>query len=379
MATLRKPIDMSKFLKSVSKSIPNISSGFNDPVIWVDTGSFLLNKLISNDFFKGVPLEGKFIMFAGESGSGKSLIVAGNMVRYCQANDIFPIIIDTENAIDKQWLLNLGVDPEDGQDESGQPNGKAAKLLKFNISSVEDLAKFLGDFITDYKDRYSDIKKDERPKFAIIIDSLGMLVTEQMISQADEGTIQGDMGIKAKKLTHTIRTTLSKINGENIGLWATNHVYASQDKYTPDKISGGMMLEFAASMIVQINKLLLKEDEDGNKLVGGEVAGIRANINVRKSRYAKPFEKMQIMIPFDTGMNPYSGLIDFFEKRGILTKEGNRFVYIDKSGKKHIDYRKNITNDLLDQIMFEWDETRFGFKGADIPASEDEKDDDITE
>ena len=193
------------------------------------------------------------------------------------------------------------------------------------------------------------------------------------------GTIQGDMGIKAKKLTHTIRTTLSKINGENIGLWATNHVYASQDKYTPDKISGGMMLEFAASMIVQINKLLLKEDEDGNKLVGGEVAGIRANINVRKSRYAKPFEKMQIMIPFDTGMNPYSGLIDFFEKRGILTKEGNRFVYIDKSGKKHIDYRKNITNDLLDQIMFEWDETRFGFKGADIPASEDEKDDDITE
>ena len=68
MAQLSKPIDMSKFLKNVSKSIPNISSGFSDPVIWVDTGSFLLNKLISNDFHKGVPLEGKFVMFAGESG-----------------------------------------------------------------------------------------------------------------------------------------------------------------------------------------------------------------------------------------------------------------------------------------------------------------------
>ena len=67
MATLTRPIDMSKFVKNISKSIPNISTGFNDPCVWISTGSYLLNKLISNDFTRGIPL-GKVTMFAGESG-----------------------------------------------------------------------------------------------------------------------------------------------------------------------------------------------------------------------------------------------------------------------------------------------------------------------
>lgn len=59
--------DPTKFKKEVTKAIPEMSAGFNDPTDWITTGNYALNYLISNDFFKGVPL-GKVSTFAGESG-----------------------------------------------------------------------------------------------------------------------------------------------------------------------------------------------------------------------------------------------------------------------------------------------------------------------
>ena len=67
-----RPFDISKFRKSVTKSIQCISVGFDsDPSDWIDTGNYCLNYLISGDFNKGIPL-GRVTCFAGESGSGKS-------------------------------------------------------------------------------------------------------------------------------------------------------------------------------------------------------------------------------------------------------------------------------------------------------------------
>jgi hypothetical protein len=65
---MTKPFDFSKLRRKVEKSIPGISAGFNDPKTWLDTGCYALNYLSSGDFFGGLPLEGKFIMFAGDSG-----------------------------------------------------------------------------------------------------------------------------------------------------------------------------------------------------------------------------------------------------------------------------------------------------------------------
>ena len=79
-----RPFDVSKFRKSVTKSIGGISVGFeSDPVDWVDTGNYCLNYLISGDFNKGIPL-GRVTMLAGESGSGKSLIASGNIIKNAQ-------------------------------------------------------------------------------------------------------------------------------------------------------------------------------------------------------------------------------------------------------------------------------------------------------
>jgi hypothetical protein len=62
-----KPLDISKFRKSLTKNIDGISLGFNDPKTWISTGNYVLNYIISGSFFKGIPL-GKVCMIAGESG-----------------------------------------------------------------------------------------------------------------------------------------------------------------------------------------------------------------------------------------------------------------------------------------------------------------------
>ena len=116
-----------------------------------------------------------------------------------------------------------------------------------------------------------------------------------------------------------------------------------------DKISGGQGFIHASSIVVAMRKLKLKEDEDGNKV--SDVRGIRAACKVMKTRYSKPFEGVQVKIPYEQGMDPYSGLIDLFEKANLLKKSGNRLQYIAKDGTEHIEFRKNWTGEKLDVIM----------------------------
>jgi len=105
-----------------------------------------------------------------------------------------------------------------------------------------------------------------------------------------------------------------------------------------DKISGGQGFIYASSIVVAMRKLKLKEDEDGNKI--SEVKGIRAACTVMKTRYAKPIESVQVKIPYETGMNPYSGLVDLFEAKGMLKKEGNSLVYTTTDGEIVKQFRK---------------------------------------
>ena len=313
-----------------------MSAGFNDPTDWVSTGNYALNYLISGDFNKGVPM-GKVTVFAGESGAGKSYICAGNIVKYAQQQGIFVVLIDSENALDEAWLHALDVDTSE------------EKLLKLNMSMIDDVAKTISTFMTDYK----AMNEEERPKVLFVIDSLGMLLTPTDVDQFNKGDMKGDMGRKPKALTSLVRNTVNMIGSHNVGLVCTNHTYASQDMFDPDdKISGGQGFIYASSIVVAMKKLKLKEDEDGNKI--SQVMGIRAGCKVMKTRYAKPFEGVQVKIPYETGMNPYSGLLELFEAKGLIVKSGNRLAYTTLDGEELLDYRKKWTGELLDKVMSDY-------------------------
>ena len=197
-----------------------------------------------------------------------------------------------------------------------------------------------------------------------------MLLTPTDMDQFQKGDMKGDMGRKPKQLTALVRNTVNMIGSYNVGLVCTNHTYASQDMFDPDdKISGGQGFIYASSIVVAMKKLKLKEDEAGNKI--SEVRGIRAGCKVMKTRYAKPFEGVQVKIPYETGMNPYSGLVELFEAKGLIEKQGNRLKYINTEGKEFLEYRKNWTGDLLEMVMSDYikkQETEVNTDNADIEA-----------
>src|SRR6056300_572949 len=314
---MTKPFDVTKFRKSITKSIDGLGIGFNDPTDWISTGSYALNYLISGDFNKGIPL-GKVTVFAGESGSGKSYICSGNIIREAQKQGIFVILIDSENALDEAWLHAIGVDTAED------------KLLRLGMSMIDDVAKTISNFMKEYKADYGDKDQEERPKVLFVLDSLGMMLTPTDVDQFEKGDMKGDLGRKPKALTALVRNCVDMFGSD-------------------DKISGGQGFIYASSIVVAMKKLKLKEDEDGNKVT--DVRGIRSACKVMKTRFAKPFEGVQVKIPYETGMNPYSGLLDLFEKKGLLVKQGNRLKYTTTAGEEMLDFRKGWTGDKLEAIM----------------------------
>ena len=349
MAT--KPFDVSKFRKDITKSIDGLSIGFNDPTDWISTGNYALNYLISGDFHKGIPL-GKVTVFAGDSGAGKSYICSGNIVKHAQEQGIFVVLIDSENALDEAWLQALGVDTSE------------SKLLKLSMAMIDDVAKTISTFMSDYK----AMPDGERPKVLFVIDSLGMLLTPTDVNQFEAGEMKGDLGSKPKALTALVRNCVNMFGSYNVGMVVTNHTYASQDMFDPDdKISGGQGFIYASSIVVAMKKLKLKEDEDGNKV--SEVNGIRAACKIMKTRYAKPFEGVQVKIPYTTGMSPHSGLVDLAEKKGILKKDGNRLSFVTSDGEILKMFRKaweSNEDGCLDKLMAD-----FANQKSEVSTSEE--------
>ena len=352
---MAKPFDVSKFRKNLTKSITGLGVGFNDPTDWVSTGNYALNYLISGDFYKGIPL-GKVTVFAGESGAGKSYFASGNIVKSAQEQGIFVVLIDSENALDEKWLHALNVDTSED------------KLLKLNMSMIDDVAKTVSEFMKEYR----EMTEEDRPKVLFVIDSLGMLLTPTDVDQFGKGDLKGDMGRKPKALTALVRNCVNMFGSYNVGMVCTNHTYASQDMFDPDdKISGGQGFVYASSIVVAMKKLKLKEDEDGKKVT--DVRGIRAACKVMKTRYAKPFEGVQVKIPYETGMDPYSGLVDLFEKQGILTQQGNRLKFVNSRNEEILNYRKDWTGDQLEIIMEDFSKIRHKYEDAVEPTDEAEE------
>lgn len=222
---MAKPFDLSKFRKTITKSIDGVSFGFKDPTTWISTGSYALNYLVSNDFHKGIPL-GKVTVLGGQPGSGKSYIASGNVIKNAQEQGIFVVLIDSENALDEAWLKKLGVDTDE------------EKLLKINLAMIDDVAGTISDFMKEYK----TISGDDKPKVLFVIDSLGMLLTATDRDQFAAGDLKGDMGRKAKALTALVRNCVNMFGEHEVGLVAIAHTYASQNMFDPDdQVSGGCL------------------------------------------------------------------------------------------------------------------------------------------
>ena len=352
-------IDLSKVSKLLSKNNEGLTVGFYEPIHWLSTGCYALNWMLTKDFNKGLPLDGKINMFAGESGAGKSYICSANGIRDALSKGMQVVLIDTEDRITPKWMKNLDVDPEN-------PN-----LIRYQTNSIETVMEIVATIAHEYREANKDIPREEQNGMLIVIDSLGALYPDDEVMRYSEGELSMTDGMRrAGALTRMTNSILNSIASTTIGCNMTNHVYSTTDMYSDDMIPGGKKTVFLSTQIVQMNKLKLKAKDLENaddEAKDSDVVGIRSKCKIYKSNWNKTNETIEVQIPYKTGMNPYSGLFDLFssikgDKDFILNKDGVQYTYNHpKTGevvwKK---YRKNITNEDYDQMMKDYTDYQNG-------------------
>jgi hypothetical protein len=102
-------------------------------------------------------------------------------------------------------------------------------------------------------------------------------------------------------------------------------------------------VKYAASQIVLLSKLKLKE-KDGKETT---TVGIRMKAEGYKTRFTLPFQVVTIEVPYETGMDPISGLKDTALEMGVVVKNGS---YYRLANSDEIWYEKDMAP-YVDEIL----------------------------
>jgi len=309
------------FKKKVDK-MEGVSTHATPPAYWYSTGCYVLNKIISGSFYKGIG-QGRLVALAGPPGAGKSYLLA-NLVKQAQKDGAIIVILDSENALDDNFMSAIGVNV--GEENNYFYNG---------ISTVSQVVEIVSEFLKVYKKEYG-ANNPEAPKVLIAIDSLDMLSTDSEVENFEKGIQKGDQGQKSKQLKTMLKTMVNGVKAHNISIVATTQVYKNQDIKNGDGVwIVNNAISFSFSQIVLLTKLKLKMDKSK-----ADVDGIRMICDCLKTRHTKPFQKVIVSVPYDTGMDPYSGLVDTLVALGILVLKGS-WYYIKGTETKF--YAKDIS------------------------------------
>lgn len=299
---------LKRFKKEIAK-LENVSTDFSPPDMWYSTGCYALNRVLSGSYFKAIP-NGRLTAFVGPSAAGKSFVVC-NIIREAQQKGSIVVVLDSENALDPKFMARVGININDEM------------LTYAQVVTIQDVTKVLSEFFTGYEKEYGKFNKTA-PKVMIVLDSLGNCLTDAENEKFDKGVQTGDQGQSAKNKKHMLRTLVSRLPRCNAAFVFTDQVYP-QDVMLGDgqwAVTNGV--KYSASGIGLLTKLKLKE--------GTEIKGIRMRMEAYKSRFVQPGTKIEVEIPFDTGLSTTAGLltngkdVGIWEADGIVTKEGYSYV-----------------------------------------------------
>lgn len=304
---------LTDFKKTVAK-LENVNLDAKPPTYWFSAGNYAINRVISGSYLRGIP-QGRVTAYVGPSDSGKSYLLC-NACADAQRAGAFVLAIDSENALDYTYLKRVGVDvsPE--------------KFQGVGVVTVQDVVKVVSEFIDGYIKAYGKYNK-QGPKVILCIDSLSMLLTETENEHFESGEQKGDQGQQAKQVKHFLKTMTSRMKMANMSLLVTAHVYGADPLKGEGLYSVTPALRYACSQIILITKLRLKDDvvKDKNVIAaGGNITGIRLKVETFKSRFAKIGTKVEIEVPYDTGIQRHAGLLDMMLVDDIIQQGGSWYT-----------------------------------------------------
>ena len=255
-------------------------SNFSEVTEWIPTGNYHLNACVSGSLFGGWP-NNRSCSIAGPSGTGKTFLML-NSVREAISMGYNVIYYDSEAAVDKEQMEKFGID--------------TSKVNYQPMNTVQDFRTS----VTTITQKMQEVKRKggEVPKIMIVLDSAGNLATRKEIDDAASGSEKADM-TRSKILKSIFRIIMTPLADLKIPFLFTNHTYQTQDFISRQVAGGGTGPQYAASIVLMLNKAQLKD--------GTEKVGIIVTAKPDKNRFAKP-HPIKFHLNFSEGMNPYVGL-----------------------------------------------------------------------
>jgi len=326
---------MSDFLSGLSKTIGNEYAGIvEDGIVagdvdgYIDTGSYVLNALVSGSLFGGIP-NNKITAFAGESATGKTFFILGAIGKFLKDNPTGGVIyFESESALTKNMIAERGIDTK--------------RIAIVPVATIEEF----GTQCVKLLDKYLEQKESQRQPICLVLDSLGMLSTLKEMTDTESGSDKRDM-TRAPKIRGIFRTLTLKLGRAKVPMLITNHTYDVIGAYFPTKaMSGGSGLKYAASNILFLSK---KKEKDGTEIVGNIIKVVN-----HKSRLTKENKMVEVLVTYDKGLSRYYGLLELAEEAGIFKKVSTRYELPDGSKQfgKAINSapEKYFTDDILQQL-----------------------------
>lgn len=353
------------FLNRLNTTLTTLESdtirmGFSKIDKWVSLGNYALNRLMSGRFDRGFLFGRNYVLY-GESGSGKSLLAARVAAQAQREHNAVVIWLDIERATDdeagKRWLQNAGIDLD--------------RCLYMSMPGLEDIKKIIVNACKEFR-KAGEEEGIEPDPIVIVIDSWAAAQTKSAMETDIKGEMKGDQGQKAKQTGDLILSVTHLCSGIPVMAIGIQHVMDNQDPYgEKHKTTGGHKMIYYASgcLILTKGKLYAAETEDKEvvdhykkidatmtaellKKYGknGRTLGITCTAGVLKSRVSKPFEKIEIQVPYLTGIDPYSGLSDVLMQEGIIRKGGSGwYSYTDGTEEKK--FQMSSFRDHADRLM----------------------------
>ena len=312
------------FMKDVTKELEKagIQVGASEPPRYMYcSGNYVLNKTLSGSFYSAIP-QGRVFAYVGPSGCGKSFLVC-NALREAQKQGAYLVVLDSENALDDDFVSKIGVDP-------------THNYFYADIDTIPQCKKVASKIIGKFKKEYAGAA--DAPKLVIAIDSLDMLMTETESSHFDKGVSKGDQGQRNKQLKAMLREFVQAIKRENITIIVTGQVYPNQDLMNGEGVwIVSQAIRYSLSQICLLTKLKLK-DKDDKKIV----EGIRMKGEGFKTRFTKPYQSVTIEVPYDTGMDRYNGLLEVAVAMEIVKRNGTTWYEYDGIKFKKGDFASGV-------------------------------------
>ena len=262
---------------------------------WLSTGSTILDTIISNniDANGGIPV-GKLVEISGEAATGKSLL-SYMILKDCQDKGGIPVLIDTENAANEDFLRLIGLE--------FYPEGS---LVYIQVDSIEGVFKAIEDIIRR-------IRENDKDKLCCIVwDSVAGTSTDAEI-QGDYG--DATVGLAARLIGQGLRKIIRFIGTQRVSLVFLNQirqkigVFFGDDTVTP----GGKAIPFFAAVRIRLYS-------GGKVKAGKDVLGVGIRPKIVKNRMGPPHREADLKMYFNRGLIDEEGWIDVLLKFGKAKK-----------------------------------------------------------